>query len=304
MKNKLLKRVVFVLLLCAGSYASAIGTTFLTIPGNPRELALGGLTSSLSGDPSLARGNPALIVQSYPALEIYFGYNSWLAGAKGSSVLVAQPLLQGTLGVGIRNMNISDLEFRSSIPSDESVANFMVSGTAVEGIWGRQFDRLRLGGTMRWIRIESYIYQSSGYSVDFGAWWPVLRDRISIGTSVQNLGSMSPLLVEKPSLPVMFQTGATFNLSSGSSRENSHFHSILNVGAEISDIHGVVSRVAGEISFGEVRITLGSRMSEKVTEVAGGASLRWRRLQVSYALSVGSHNLGIPHLFFIKTTLP
>jgi len=298
------KRVLIKLIMCVGTSVYAIGTAFLTIPSTPRELALGGLTSSISGDPSLVRGNPALIVQPFPALEIYFGYNAWYAGAKGSSMLVTQPVFHGTFGFGVRHMTISDLELRSSIPTDEYSAHFAVSGTAVEGTWGRQLDRLRLGGTLRWIQIEAYLYQSSGYSMDFGAWWPLLRDRVSIGASIQNLGSMSPMWVKKPSLPIMFQTGATFNLSSENRQENYQLHSILNLGAEISDIHGVVTRIAGEMFFREFRITLGTRLSERVTEVAGGVSLRWRRFQVSYGLSMGSHRLGIPHLFHIKTTLP
>jgi len=304
MERLLFRGIVVLLGLSIGTYAPAIGTAFLTIPSNPRELALGGSTSSIAGDPSLARGNPALIVQTFPAMEIGFGYNAWFAGARGTSVLITQPAFHGTLGFGVRSMGISDLELRPSRPTDEYDAHFTVSGIAVEGIWGRQFDRLRLGGTLRWIRIESYVYNSSGLSVDLGAWWPLMRNRISIGASVRNLGSMGPMLYENPSLPVTFQTGITFRVTSGKETETHQLQSLMTVGAEISDKHRFVARVAGEVVFGEVRITLGTRLSEEVTEVAGAVNLRLRLFQVSYGLAIGSHQLGIPHLFHVKARLP
>lgn len=63
--------------------AEAIGTSFLTVPYSPRELALGGRTASVLGDASLSRGNPALIVGT--SHQMFFSYTSWFAGVTGSS---------------------------------------------------------------------------------------------------------------------------------------------------------------------------------------------------------------------------
>lgn len=290
--------------MCLAVRASGIGTSFLTIPAYPRELALGGLTTSIAGDPSLARGNPALIVQPLPAMEVYFGYNAWFAGARGTSVLVIQPAARGTVGFGVRHMAISDLELRTERPTDEYLSHFTVSGTAVEGVWGRKFAQLQIGGTLRWIRLESYVWTSSGMAIDLGVLWPLMNKRISLGASIQNLGSMSRMFKQAPGLPTALQIGGTFDVSSLLSQEDNVYRSSMTIGAEISRAHGAVARVAGEMFLGDARITLGTRMSEKVTQVAGGVNLTWRRFQVSYGLAVGSHQLGIPHLFRVKTTLP
>ena len=274
---------------------NGIGTAFLTIPTNPRELALGGSNASLAGDPALWRGNPALIVQSIPAREVYFDYNSWFLSAKGSTVLVTQPLLRGTFGFGMRHMGMSDLELRSDVPTDDYIARFAVSGTAVEGIWGRQLGpQLRIGGAVRWIWMDIDTRHSYGVGVDLGIWTAFLGNRISLGASVQNLGYMSELVDQRPSLPTAIHVGVTYRSGLPA----------VTLGVEKTKTHGLVTRVAGEVSFGPIRFTLGTRLSRQVTSVAGSVNLRWRRFEVGYGLAMGSHQLGIPHLFHVKVTVP
>ncbi|MFQ6673672.1 MAG: hypothetical protein ACE5GH_02660 [Fidelibacterota bacterium] len=300
------------LLLFPGSIGWGIGTAFLTVPSDPRELALGGFTSSIGGDPSLFRGNPALIVQTLPGLEIYLGYSAWYAGARGSSILVTQSALRGTLGFGVRQLGDSDLELRTATPTDNYLDHFAVSGTAVEATWGRAFGlpgttqaegsgrQLHVGGTVRWIRMESYVYTSWGMAMDFGVWLPVMRNVFSLGASVLNLGSMDALMNEAPSLPAMLLAGVTYQPVLPDKR----FRSLVTAGVEISRGHGVVTRMAGETAFGNARITLGTRLSRKVTAVGMGLSLTRRRFEVAYGLEIGSHQLGIPHLLRIKIVLP
>ena len=296
--------LALVLFLSLGARAPGIGTAFLTIPVSPRELALGGATSSIVGDPSLSRGNPALIVQTIPSTEFYVGYNAWFSGTQGTSVLVVQPAFGGTGGLAIRNLGIADLQLRTERPEDDYLALFAASGSAIEGIWGRRFDRLRVGAALRWIRMELDIHTSSGFGADLGLWWPLVRNRISVGASVQNLGSMDKLLAEAPSLPTTFQAGVTYRVTSERGSGRRQFQSFVTAGMERSDLHGLVTRVAGEVSFENLLITLGMRRSERVTGVAGSVSLNWRRFRVAYGLAIESHQLGIPHLFQIKTTLP
>ncbi|MEE9168008.1 MAG: hypothetical protein V3U24_11190 [Candidatus Neomarinimicrobiota bacterium] len=292
----------FFLSLVANS--SAVGTAFLTIPSSPRELAFGGFTPSVTGDPSLARGNPALIVQSIPAMDVHFGYNLWFAGARGTSVLIAQPAFGSTFGFSVRHLEISDLELRTTTPTDDYLSLFKESGTTVEATWGRRLDRWRLGGTIRWIRLESYVDNSSGFGVDLGAWWPLAGGQISLAAALQNLGYMTPMREKVPSLPTALQIGGTWHMSSGPGSERSSFRSLFTAGAEFSKVHGRTIRLAGEISIDDARLTVGLRSSHRVAEVAVGASVGWRRFRFSYGVAVGSHRLGVPHLFHVMTRLP
>ena len=101
-------KVLIVLFLT--SKVCSIGTAFLNVPFNPKHLALAGAGTALIGDPSLFRLNPALVVQDISSIEVYFAYNSWLAGTSGHSVLAVQPLLGGSMALGLRSLSISELE--------------------------------------------------------------------------------------------------------------------------------------------------------------------------------------------------
>ena len=187
---------------------SGIGTTFLNVPFTPRQMALG--NAAFMGDPSLFRLNPALVVQERPATQLYFGYNGWLADAAGHSVVAVQPMFGGTAAVGLRSLSISELELRTVRPTDEPVANFISSGTAVEAGWGRQSGTLQWGGTVRWLRMESFVYTSSGLAFDAGVAASLLEGRLSFGAALRNSGSMNTFKDASPALPTTFSAGVVY----------------------------------------------------------------------------------------------
>ncbi|MFQ6674736.1 MAG: hypothetical protein ACE5LH_00175 [Fidelibacterota bacterium] len=293
-----------------------IGTSFLTVPSTPRELALGGSSVIVMGDPSLSRGNPALVVQDLPSTQVYLGYHRWLTGIKGSSIFWVQPGLAGTVGVGIRQLAVSDLELRTDVPTDEYLAHFAASGTAVEVVWGKPLGRgmsgresleggrIRFGMALRWIRTELYTYSSSGVGADIGAVWPVIPERFTVGAAVKNLGTMGPLNRKRPSLPTAVAAAASYRISPPETSRSPAISSMIMVETELSRAHGVVARVAGETGMGGFTLTLGSRLSRRLMAVGAGVAVTWRRFQVSYGMEVGSHRLGIPHLFQVRATLP
>ncbi|MFQ6615400.1 MAG: hypothetical protein ACE5HZ_01345 [Fidelibacterota bacterium] len=308
--------VALVLSVPISSTLWGIGTSFLTVPSTPRELGLGGSSVILTGDPSLSRGNPALIVQDLPSIQIYLGYHQWLTGIRGSSVLVARPALGGTVGFRIRQLAMSDLELRTEIPADEFLSHFGASGTAAEVIWGKRLrlrpsgtpgsegKGIRFGATLRWIRTELYIYSSSGVGADLGAVWPVIQDRLALGAAVRNVGAMGPLNKESPTLPTAISVAAAYRPPIPDASPPPGLSSVMTLEVEVSRRHGVVTRVAGETGLGVMRLTLGSRFSQRVTAVGASLAVTWRRFQVSYGVEVGSHSLGIPHLFQVSTILP
>lgn len=288
------------------STLQGIGTSFLTVPSSPREAGLGGSSVSVMGDPSLARGNPALIIQGIPATQVYLGYHEWIAGIEGSSILLVQPGLGGIFGFGIRQLMISDLELRTGTPTDEFVAQFSASGTAIEIIWGRGSGggKPRFGGTVRWIRSDLYVYSSSGLAFDLGAVWPVIQDRLVLGTAVRNMGFMGPLKETELALPTSLSAAASYKFPFLETTKRLNLTSELTLGVESSRVHGTVTRFSGETGLGAFRLTIGSRFSRNVSVAGASLAVTWRRFEASYGVEVGSHRLGIPHLFQVTTTLP
>ena len=277
-----------------------IGTSFLNVPFTPRQLALGGAGTALWGDPSLFRLNPALVVQKVPATEVFFGYNAWLAGARGHSVVAVQPFMGGTLGLGLRSLTISDLELRTARPTDDPLSSFTTSGTAVEAAWGKGNDKIRLGGTLRWLQMESYIYASTGVAFDVGAIASFLDGRLTAGASLRNSGQMLAFKEMAPSLPTTASVGLVFKPI----LKGSLISTIAALTVESSDAYGSVIRVGGETGVKDFTLTGGVRIGEEVTSYAGGVTFRARVISVGYGFEVASHGLGIPHLLQVQLTLP
>ncbi len=276
----------------------SIGTTFLKVPFTPRQLALGSV--ALLGDPSLFRLNPALVVQEQAATQVYFGYNGWIGDAAGHSVVAVQPMFGGTAAVGLRSLSISGLELRTSRPTDEPVTNFISSGTAVEVSWGRRNGTIQWGGTARWLRMDSYVYASSGVAFDAGAATSLMEGRLSVGAALRNAGSMNSFKEASPALPTTLSAGAVFRPF----RADNSIGFLTSASADFSERNGTVMRLGGEASVGDFVIYAGMNGTKEVTSFSGGAAFRARILTISYAFQLASHNLGMPHLIQIQITLP
>ena len=275
-----------------------IGTTFLNVPFTPRQLALG--SAALLGDPSLFRFNPALVVQERAATQVYFGYNGWLGDAVGHSVVAVQPMFGGTAAVGLRSLSISGLELRTGRPTDEPVANFMSSGTAAEVSWGRRNGTLQWGGTARWLRMESFVYASSGVAFDVGAAASLMEGQLSVGAALRNAGSMNSFKETSPALPTVLSAGVVFRPFTA---DNS-VGFLTSASADFSERHGTVVRFGGEASIGDFVVSAGMSSAEEVTSFSGATAFRARVLTISYAFQLATHNLGMPHLIQIQITLP
>ncbi|MBH30694.1 MAG: hypothetical protein CMG71_01740 [Candidatus Marinimicrobia bacterium] len=275
-----------------------IGTTFLNVPFTPRQLALG--SAALMGDPSLFRLNPALVVQERTATQVYFGYNGWFGDAAGHSVVVVEPMFGGTVAVGLRSLSISGLELRTGRPTDEPVANFISSGTAAEVSWGRRNGTIQWGGTARWLRMESYVYASSGIAFDVGAAASLMEGRFSVGTALRNAGSMNSFKEASPALPTTLSVSAVFRPF----RADNSVGFLTSASADFSKRNGTVVRLGGEASVGDFVVYAGMSGAKEVTSFSGGAAFRARILTISYAFQLASHNLGMPHLMQIQITLP
>lgn len=282
--------------------AGAIGTSFLTVPYSPRELALGGRTAAVPGDASLSRGNPALIVGT--SHQLFFSYTSWFSGVSGSSLLMVQPLGKGSLGLSVRHMDVSDLQLRTETPTDDYLALFAASGTTLEAVWGRRINNLQIGISLRGIYMDTYVYQSTGWSADAGVLLPLADKKILMGGAVLNAGSMTDLDSIPPALPTTVVVGVTFDTDRLLGVQWEALQTSLVLGGEASDLHGTVYRIGGESAIGNFRLSIGSRISQEMTAVSAGVGLTWRRFVVDYGLEISSSQLGIPHLISLRMTLP
>ncbi|NOZ04632.1 MAG: hypothetical protein GXO92_08555 [FCB group bacterium] len=286
---------MFVLSLLVPAVGTAIGTSFLSLPSTARELALG-------ANPVIAvtsTANPALIRMGGNGIKLDFSYGQWLVGTKETTIGVTGRVFGGELGLRIRYAGIDDLELRSATPTDEPLAYFGAYGVAVGGTYARRLSvTTRLGVAVRIVNIQMYTASSNGIAVDLGGVQRIGK-KLSVGLSLLNLGTMSPLANESPRLPVRVLGGMAYSYDYGG------ISNVVTASSEwLSTREALIFRLGNEIYWKKVIIQMSSQFSEQVAIVSGGFGFRVGIYQFHYGVQFGSRNLGTPQMIDVSVRLP
>ena len=247
-----------------------IGTQFLSIPNTARELALG-INPALMGE---SFSNPAVSNSHVQNPDIFISHGSWIAGVTSTTIQFSK----GTGGIQIRYSGISDLEFRTGIPTDNALAKFGIS--------------------LKGIGFQIYDESSYGYAADLG-FTKIFGKFFNVGLSVLNIGSMSVLSKTSPKLPVRILSGIRYQ-SSYKSWKNEVFLSL-----EKSSLNsGLIYRMGNEFTWQKIAIQAGTQLSEKVNSISGGIRLRLGMYSFQYGVQIGSQDLGLSQMLDFSVRLP
>lgn len=280
------------LLLCFTGSVFGTGTQFLSLPGNSAELSTG--SNMLQGGGL----NPASFSLNNPGAGIEMSFGNWFADARISGVHWASNTANRSLSIALKYVSLNDLELRTETPTDEPLAQYGVSGTALSAAYALSFRGTNIGAALKWIRIDLYYENSSGYALDLGL-TKKLNSRTRLGMALLNLGAMSRLQNEIPRLPVRALITGQLAMPAG------QFDHEISLTCEWSSMvdHGIVY-LATQTSWNQLQLRLGGKFSTAVTEIRGGIGIRLGRYQINYGASIGSQNLGIPQMIDLAVQLP
>ena len=288
MNRILLQLTVFIFTLNA--FVFGIGTQFLSIPNTARELALG-VNPALMGE---SFSNPAVSNSHVQNPDIFISHGSWIAGVTSTTIQFSK----GTGGIQIRYSGISDLEFRTGIPTDNALAEFGAYGASFGGFYSKQIGNNYFGISLKGIGFQIYDESSYGYAADFGI-TKMFGEKLNVGLSVLNIGSMSVLSKTAPNLPVRILSGIRYQ-SSYKSWKNEVFLSL-----EKSSLNsGLIYRMGNEFTWQKIAIQAGTQLSEKVNSISGGIRLRLGMYSFQYGVQIGSQDLGLSQMLDFSVRLP
>jgi len=293
----LLKRIqllIVSLFFLGSTYIFGLGTQFLSIPGTALELAIG-INPVLDGG---SFSNPAAPILNKSNPDLFFSHGFLLAGVTGSTIRFSRGFTYGTGGLQIRYAGLNDLEFRTSTPADNSLENFGAYGVSFGGFYNRVLGNTRYGMALQAVSFQIYNESSNGYAVNFGL-IRKFRKNFTFGASLLNVGSMSLLSKESPSLPVRILGGFSYRFIQ-KDWENKIFLSAENS----SMVSGMIFRIGNEFSWKQLVIQMGSQFSQKVSSVSGGFGFRLGIYRFQYGVQVGSQNLGISQMLDFSIRLP
>ncbi len=204
---------LFVLLtssLCLLAPVRSQGTyDFLRNDFSARAAGLNGSVVSIADDPNVLLYNPAALV-SLTRPKASLSYLKHLLDVHAGSLVYGQELEGiGTVAAGMVYMNYGS--FTETDPSSNILGTFGAGELAVVAGLGRRIDdQTAVGINLKGIYSSIADYRSAAVAVDFGVFYSIPSEQITIGASVLHLGKqVKAYAATKEALPLDVKVGIT-----------------------------------------------------------------------------------------------
>jgi len=235
MSNRIFRILILILLLGNSAtqqlsnrlYASGVGTTgaaFLKVGAGARATGMGEAFVGVSDDVDAIYWNPAGLTQ-IKSKEVNFMYNFYMINPAfqnmGYTYLAyAQPLIIKEKNLGAVGANFIYGNYGTFLGYDENgnkSANFACSDLLVTFAYARDVNvkgiDLALGANLKIISETLADRNALSIGFDFGGLYKFKKMPLSVGLTVQNLGTPLTFISEPAPLPAMIKLGAGYRMS-------------------------------------------------------------------------------------------
>ena len=203
------------------SQALESGAEFLKIDTDARAVSMGSAYTAAADGVNAIAYNPAGLA-SLKGVEFGFSHTNWLLDSKHDFLGLGMPLKNGggllpsgnwVMGLGVTRLTSGSLESRGADRSasgsfsayDQSIS------LAMAGVMGGT----RVGLAAKYIEGSIAGEKARAAAVDVGAARGLGNLPVSLGLSVQNLGTPMQYISQKDPLPLTFATGLLFSVAPG-----------------------------------------------------------------------------------------
>jgi hypothetical protein len=271
------------------SYAAGnTGLAFLKIGVSARTAAMGEAYVATADDASGLFWNPAgsAFMEKRQA---HFTHTEWIQGITNEMASVALPTCQGVLGLQTMLNNVDGIE-RRVIASEEPLGTVSAHDFLLGLSFSKRlYERFAVGLSAKYLYEKIYLESASGLAMDLGVrYWDALPG-LSLGASLQNIGSMNRLEEEKIALPRIARVGAAYVLPF------SIANSTLLLASEFVQIFDDESHfnIGGEFRpVSLLSLRAGYQTGHRSKGTTAGFGLNFRRLTIDYAYVPFSADLG------------
>ena len=271
-----------------------LGTQFLILPTDAEELSIGS-HPTMSGILSV---NPALFSASlnHPGLSISRGI--WLGDVTLTHLGYTQPAKGKTFHFNAKYSGLSDLEFRDAVPVDDALSTFSSYGVSMNGGFSVQREKQKFGISFSYIFMGLYTETTSGFGLNLGYARDIAKG-MKLGISIQNLGIMSKLSEDAPSLPTRVIGGVSKQIIFDNYRNTVYCSGEWNQSATTGKFH-----FGNNFRWDRLSLMGGFSASENVVESSAGFGLKLGQYEITYGIQFGSQNLGTPQILTFQFLLP
>jgi len=271
-----------------------LGTQFLVLPTHAEELSIGS-HPTMSGISSV---NPALFSVSlnHPGLSISRGI--WLGDVTLTHLGYTQPAKGKTFHFNAKYSGLSDLEFRGAVPVDDALSTFSSYGVSMNSGFSVQREKQKFGISFSYIFMGLYTETTSGFGLNLGYARDIAKG-MKLGISIQNLGIMSKLSKEAPSLPTRMIGGVSKQIIFNDYRNTVYCSGEWNQSASTGKFY-----FGNNFRWDRLSLMGGFSASENVVESSAGFGLKLGQYEITYGIQFGSQNLGTPQILTFQFQLP
>lgn len=197
--------LIVILGLFAKAHAdTSSGMQFLKVGPSTHSLAISQAHTAVYIGSSSIYSNPALLTNSVQTTGSA-SYTLWLGNTSNSHASVNIPRENDAFSIGLLSSVVGDIEQRDT--PGPPVGTFDINYISVAGAYAREAGPLSLGMTAMYLNEMLFNTSASGFAFSFGAATSFLNDRISLGTTLLNLGEMQDLDTEPTPLPTTYKAG-------------------------------------------------------------------------------------------------
>ncbi|MBT7372573.1 MAG: hypothetical protein HN815_01155 [Candidatus Marinimicrobia bacterium] len=242
--------------------------------------------------------NPALFSASlnHPGLSISRGI--WLGDVTLTHLGYTQPAKGKTFHFNAKYSGLSDLEFRDAVPVDDALSTFSSYGVSMNGGLSVQREKQKFGISFSYIFMGLYTETTSGFGLNLGYARDIVKG-MKLGISIQNLGIMSKLSEDVPSLPTRMIGGVSKQIIFDNYRNTVYCSGEWNQLATTGKFH-----FGNNFRWDRISLMGGFSASENVVESSAGFGINLGQYEITYGIQFGSQNLGTPQILTFQFRLP
>jgi hypothetical protein len=277
------------------------GLRFLSIGTDPVQLASAETMAASTTGATTLFANPALMgFETSSSLGLSNTF--WLDGAFNRTAAWVQPSRFGTFGFGVLSSTVTDIEARQTPGPPDGLIN--VTYLSFTGGYAKQFGLLSVGFNASWLSEQLFDYSATGYSVGGGIAARLLDDRIRLGSTVQHLGKMDPLITQSSPLPSIWRTGVSADIIQFSVNGSSEIPIIISTAADVHvplNEEEAYASAAMNVTVSDVLTFYGGfRTGDTRRPFGTGLSIQWQQFRFAYALVPFDAGFGMTHTLGIN----
>lgn len=197
---------------CFAAGSGTTGASFLKLDIGARSTGMGSAYTAVVNDVSAVYWNPAGLTRANNK-HIMFMHSEWISDVTYNFVGYAHPLSKGrVLGLGIFYMNLAEQEARSE--KGDNLGTFSAYDLAATISYALKMRGSLQGGiSLKIIRESIENENATGFAMDFGGLYQTPIKNISLGLTIQNIGSSMRFIRERYSLPLSLGMGLKYDVS-------------------------------------------------------------------------------------------